>query len=158
MIITCTAAILRRKNYASRDPITATVDYSTWYWMGEQIDCQFSVTNSDPVNNYYVLRRFTPLEGLKYDCLSITRKGKALAYDGIMISRSLPEASDVLIKIYALWIHKLIYINFVPRPHPQKEKGSGPHQARSGACLTCPQKLYSKANAYGYYCITVTVI
>lgn len=66
--------------------------------MGEQINCQFTVTNSDPLNNnYYVLRRFTPLEGLKYDCLSITRKGKALTYDGMMISRSLPGASEYLL-------------------------------------------------------------
>ena len=65
--------------------------------MGEKIVCQFSVTNSDPINNYYVLRRFTPLEGLKYDCLSITREGKVLKYDGIMISRSLPGASEYLL-------------------------------------------------------------
>jgi hypothetical protein len=30
---------------SSRDPITATVDCSTWYRMGEEIDCQFSVTS-----------------------------------------------------------------------------------------------------------------
>ena len=41
-----------------------------------------------------MLKRFTPVEGLKSDCLSITRKGEALKYDGMMIKMGLPGASE----------------------------------------------------------------
>ena len=82
-----------------RDPFTATVDCSTWYKMGEEIVCRFSVTNSDPINNYFVLEWFTPLEGLKFDFLSITKDRKVLKYDAIMIRRSLhaPAASEYVL-------------------------------------------------------------
>ena len=80
-----------------RHPFTTTVDCAPWYRMGEEITCQFSITNNNPVNNYYVLKRFTPLEGVKFDCLSIIRKGEALKYDGMMIKMGLPGASEYLL-------------------------------------------------------------
>ena len=60
--------------------------------MGEEVACRFSITNTHPANDYYVLKWFTPIEGLKYAYMSITKEGKALKYDSIMIKRDRTEA------------------------------------------------------------------
>ena len=79
--------------FYSRDPFTATIKCSRWYKMGEEITCQFSITNNHPVD-YHVLKWFTPLEGLEYAYVSITKDGNVLPYDGVMIKRGRPGATE----------------------------------------------------------------
>ena len=63
------------------------MDCSPFYKMGSEIACQFSITNNHPVNDYYVLKWFTPLEGMDFAHSTVEFEGQALPYDGIMMKR-----------------------------------------------------------------------
>lgn len=89
------ALLSHERYFHCREPFTATIECSKWYIMGEEIACRFSITNNHPINDYYVLKWFTPLEGLKYAYMSIiTMEGKDLKYDSVMINRDPTRASS----------------------------------------------------------------
>ena len=56
------------------------------YQLGDEIECQYTITNNHN-NEYHVLKRFTPLEGIISSFVSITRNGEVIPYDGIIIRR-----------------------------------------------------------------------
>ena len=62
----------------------------------EPITLRFQLTNQTD-HDIYVLKWFTPLEGLNSDCLVVKRNGKTkVRYDGPMVKRGKPNNEDFL--------------------------------------------------------------
>ena len=78
---------------SSSKPFTTTFECLQEYWLGDEIECQYTVTNNHN-NDYHVLKRFTPLEGMQSSFVSISRNGEVIPYDGIMIKRSFPPKDE----------------------------------------------------------------
>ena len=74
---------------------SAAIDCSTSYQTTHHIRCTFSLTN-DGRRDYSVLKWRTPLDGLRSDCLAVTRNGKKIPYDGIYMKRSMPGPDQFL--------------------------------------------------------------
>ena len=74
---------------AVQGPFSATLSTPLEQEMGEDVTCQVEITNNDDVT-YYLLKRRTPLEGIKAHIFSI-KKGKDLdstvKYDGFFFKR-----------------------------------------------------------------------
>lgn len=49
--------------------------------------------------DYSVLKWRTPLDGLRSDCLAVTRNGKKIPYDGIYMKRSIPGPDQFLLLV-----------------------------------------------------------
>jgi peptidyl-Lys metalloendopeptidase len=60
------------------------------YRVGEEVRLRFEFTNSTR-EALYVLTWYTPLEGLYSDCLTVTRDGKRVRYDGLKVARGKPS-------------------------------------------------------------------
>ena len=70
---------------------------SAVYDSGEPVILRFELSNQGDVD-LYVLKWYTPLEGLNSDCLNVIRNQKTkLAYDGPMIKRGRPSPEDYLL-------------------------------------------------------------
>jgi hypothetical protein len=67
------------------------------YDSAEPVRLRFELTNSGD-KDLYVLKWYTPLEGLNSDCLKVLRNGKTkVAYDGPMVKRGSPGPDDYLL-------------------------------------------------------------
>ena len=65
------------------EPFTASIGCSEQYQSGDEITFRFSITNSHHVN-YYILRWYTSLEGMRSSSIFVTRNGIVVPYDGIL--------------------------------------------------------------------------
>src|SRR5262249_54566096 len=80
------ATLLKGKLVASKE-----------YDSAEAVRLRFELTN-DSNEDLYVLKWFTPLEGLNSDCLTVIRNAKTkVPYDGPMIKRGTPGPNDYLL-------------------------------------------------------------
>ena len=62
------------------------------------VKCSFDYTNNAQ-EDYYLLKRNTPLEGLISYCITVSRQGNPLHYEGIFVYRAAPNQEDfVLVK------------------------------------------------------------
>ena len=62
------------------------------------VKCSFDYTNNAQ-EEYYLLKRNTPLEGLISPCITVSRQGNPLEYEGIIVHRDAPNQEDfVLVK------------------------------------------------------------
>ncbi|XP_078381069.1 extracellular protease-like isoform X2 [Oculina patagonica] len=68
---------------------SASLECSPRYRTTEKIECQFNLKNEGQ-RDFSVLKWRTPLQQLTSDCLSVTRNGNKIPYDGIFIKRSTP--------------------------------------------------------------------
>ena len=67
------------------------------YDSAEPVRVRFDLTNAGP-EDVYVLKWYTPLEGLNSDCLKVTRNAKSkVAYDGPLIKRGNPGPDDYIL-------------------------------------------------------------
>ena len=67
------------------------------YDSAEKVQLRFELTNGGK-KDLFVLKWYTPLEGLNSDCLTITRNEKSkVAYDGPMVKRGNPSAEDYIL-------------------------------------------------------------
>lgn len=65
--------------------------------LGSAVACSFDFTNNNDKQDYYVLKRNTPLEGLLSPFLSIFHKGSPLLYQGIHIHRNPPGRDEFVL-------------------------------------------------------------
>ena len=77
-------------------PISAQLTCLDSYQVGERVKCQFSVTNVQN-SDYNLLKWNTPLEGMKSACLSVTREGRPVKYDGMVIRRGQATAQNYIV-------------------------------------------------------------
>ncbi len=75
---------------------SASLECSPRYRTTEKIECQFHLKNEGQ-RDFSVLKWRTPLVQLTSDCLSVTRNGKEIPYDGISIKRSTPGPDQFLL-------------------------------------------------------------
>jgi heat shock protein HslJ len=73
--------------------LTAQVDVPTSLASGETVQAVFTLTNTSS-DGFYVLKWFTPLEGIAGDIFRVERDGAELAYRGKMVKRGPPIAED----------------------------------------------------------------
>ena len=79
-------------------PFTVTISTQTAYRVGENVECEVTITNNDD-KDYYLLARHTPLEGLKADIFTVSKRGEVIPYDSIMVKRGPPsEQAYILFK------------------------------------------------------------
>lgn len=79
-------------------PFTVRISAEREYQYGGDVKCNITITNNSS-KDYQLLVRHTPLEGLKSHIFTISRHGRVLPYDGIMVKRGAPSPSEcVLIK------------------------------------------------------------
>ncbi len=84
----------------STGPFTATINNKPVIKMGEEVIVEVTLSNNHHVD-YFILKRFTPLEGLRANIFTVTtNKGSTLPYDGLMFRRG-PTQKDEYIKIRA---------------------------------------------------------
>jgi len=62
--------------------LAASIECPPTYTVKATIGCRFHLKNNGK-QDYSVLKWSTPLEGATSDCLTVTRNGKKLEYDGI---------------------------------------------------------------------------
>jgi peptidyl-Lys metalloendopeptidase len=63
------------------------------YQQGESVELAFKLTNTGDVP-LWVLRWNTPIEGLVGDCFEIARNKEVVIFQGRMIKRAMPEATE----------------------------------------------------------------
>lgn len=73
--------------------LTCDLQAKPAYQQGEPVELAFKLTNtgSTPL---WVLRWNTPIEGLVGDCFEIARDGQVVSFQGRMIKRATPEATE----------------------------------------------------------------
>ena len=75
--------------------MAASVECTPTYTVKGAIECRFHLKNNGK-QAYSVLKWSTPLEEVISDCLTVTRDGKKLEYDGIYRKRSYPGPDQFL--------------------------------------------------------------
>ena len=75
--------------------MAASIDCTPTYTVKATIECKFHLKNNGK-QDYSVLKWSTPLEGAISDCLTVTRNGKKLEYDGIYRKRRVPGPDQFL--------------------------------------------------------------
>jgi len=73
--------------------LTATLEAPESLPTGAVVDVKFTLTNVSS-EGLYVLKWFTPLEGLAGDVFQVRRDGMSLSYQGIQVKRSEPTTDD----------------------------------------------------------------
>ncbi|XP_020622811.1 uncharacterized protein LOC110060385, partial [Orbicella faveolata] len=81
--------------FISRSILAASIECPPTYTIKATIGCRFHLKNNGK-QDYSVLKWSTPLEGANTDCLTVTRNGKKLEYDGIYRKRSVPGPDQFL--------------------------------------------------------------
>lgn len=84
---------------AQCESFTATISTQTKYRIGDDINCEVTITNND-AQDYRLITAETPLEGLRSNTFAVRKHRKVIKYDGIHVKR--PEdhsrQRDVLIR------------------------------------------------------------
>ena len=75
--------------------MTASIECTPTYTVKATIECRFHLKNNGK-QDYSVLKWSTPLEKVISDCLTVTRNGKKLEYDGIYRKRGVPGPDQFL--------------------------------------------------------------
>lgn len=77
-------------------PFTVSISAKREYKFGDSIVFYVTITNSHS-RDYALLARNTPLEGLKSNIFSVTRDGKMIPYDSILVKRASPAADEYVL-------------------------------------------------------------
>jgi peptidyl-Lys metalloendopeptidase len=92
------------------ESLTAKIYSQAHYKASEGAPLIFELTNHSkkPV---HILKWFTPLEGMKSDCLQVVRNGKSIPYDGRLVKRGTPVPKDFLVLAPGASVHAKINIS-----------------------------------------------
>ncbi|KAL9964477.1 hypothetical protein ACROYT_G028123 [Oculina patagonica] len=77
---------------------SASLECSPRYRTTDKIECKFNLKN-DGQRDFSVLKWRTPLVQLTSDCLSVTRNGNKIPYDGVSIKRSTPGPDQFVLVV-----------------------------------------------------------
>ena len=81
--------------FISRSILAASIECPPTNTFKATVECRFHLKNNGK-QDYSVLKWSTPLENPISDCLTVTRNGKKLEYDGIYRKRSVPGPDQFL--------------------------------------------------------------
>ena len=73
--------------------LTAEIDVPTMHKSGETMMAVFTLTNTSS-DGFFVLKWFTPLEGMAGDIFRVEHDGAELSYRGKLVKRSPPKSED----------------------------------------------------------------
>jgi hypothetical protein len=73
--------------------LSAHIELTERLLVGEEINLKFTLTNTSKTP-MYVLKWYTPLEGIAGEIFKITRDGQAVPYEGILASRGFPNSDS----------------------------------------------------------------
>lgn len=76
-------------------PFEATLSTLEQYEVGKDITCKIVITNTD-VQDYYLLKRNTPLDKLSSHTFQISQNGNAVPYDGLLYQRIPPTQKEFI--------------------------------------------------------------
>ena len=74
-------------------PFAVKISTKSEHDLGDDVICEVTITNTQD-KDYFMLKRYTPLEGLISPLFSITRDGEVVPYDGILVKRGPPSEDD----------------------------------------------------------------
>ena len=77
---------------------SASLECFPSYKTTDKIECQFHLKNNRQ-QDYSVLKWHTPLEELTSDCLSVTRNGVQIPYDGTVMKRETPGPDEFVLVV-----------------------------------------------------------
>lgn len=82
----------------SNGPFSAALFIPAVQELGDEVTCQVVITNNDDVD-YFILKRGTPLEGLKSNIFSIKKDNimSDLPYDGLLFKLAPPTEEDFVL-------------------------------------------------------------
>lgn len=69
--------------------LSAHIELPEHLLVGEEVNLKFTLTNTTETP-LYILKWYTPLEGIAGEIFKITRDGQAVPYEGILASRGFP--------------------------------------------------------------------
>ena len=96
ILLTVSLAIAIIGSCQCSSPFTITISTASEYNVGEDVTCKVTITNNHN-KDYSLLKRRTPLEGLKSSIFLVTRNGKPLGYDGLLFKRGPPSQSEFIL-------------------------------------------------------------
>jgi hypothetical protein len=76
--------------------LRATLEMPGQLTSGQSVNLKFELTNQSE-RPLYVLKWYTPLEGIAGEIFRVTRDGEAVPYQGILASRSVPTADSYVL-------------------------------------------------------------
>lgn len=74
-------------------PFTVSVATADYYEFGADVTCKVTITNSQS-NDYYLLKRDTPLEPINNNIFSVTQGDNDINYDGLLYQRIMPTRDE----------------------------------------------------------------
>jgi hypothetical protein len=77
-------------------PLQASLEAPAELHQGEEVELRFTLTNNSD-SALYVLKWYTPLEGIAGEIFTVERDGQALPYQGILASRVTPTRDDYVL-------------------------------------------------------------
>lgn len=92
--VACLAALLCGVAW-SASPFSVQISMQPEYNIGSDVICSIVITNLED-QDYHLLQRNTPLEGLKTSLFSVTHDGKRLPYDGLIFKRGAPTKMEYI--------------------------------------------------------------
>lgn len=91
----CLAALLCGVAWSAA-PFSAQISVQPEYDIGSDVICSIIITNFED-QDYHLLRRNTPLEGLKTSLFSIGHNGTGIPYDGLFFRRGVPSKEEYVL-------------------------------------------------------------
>lgn len=79
----------------SNADLTALLEIPGQLAVGEKVDLKFTLTNTSETP-MYVLKWYTPLEGIAGEIFRVVRDGQMVPYEGIMASRGAPTHDEYI--------------------------------------------------------------
>ena len=80
---------------AQKESFTVFMKTEPCYNVGDPVICEITITY-DNNEEYHLLNRGTPLEGLRSDIFTVSSGGKVIPYDGIMLKRGPPSRDEYI--------------------------------------------------------------
>ena len=81
-------------------PFTVSISVQDEHKIGDDVVLDVTITNNHD-KDYALLTRNTPLEGIKSNMFSVTRDGKVIPYDSILVRRSASPSAEEYVFIQA---------------------------------------------------------
>ena len=90
------AAVLSASAIASNGPFSASLRMKRVYKMGDEVTCEVVITNNHNMD-YYLLKRHTPLDGIKSHIFAIKGNKADIEYDGYYYKWAAPTAEEYVL-------------------------------------------------------------
>ena len=95
-VVGCTFVSSGQTHDRSETDLSAAIEAPTELPSGETLPVRFTLTNNADTG-LYVLKWYTPLEGIAGEIFRVERNGEAVPYEGILATRAAPSPDDYVL-------------------------------------------------------------